>query len=624
MNRRSTTRCKVGDLRPSQVIYTFGVGSVVDLPGISAMVMGLDDWDAAHIAEIGEERLLRAVREALGEQVERLCSPPLVMDDGTGPISPLDPAALIGIPVAAFPRWMRCPYCSLLAPLGSGLFQLKVDPYRPDRTRYVHTNCKKAGLPPMVVPSRFLVACKHGHLDDFPWVDYVHHGASDCEAPVIRIREIGVSGEAADIYVSCDTCKRPSRPLSDAFGEDAPKVLPRCNGRRPHLRDYSEEGCTEGLRTIALGASNSWFPLTLTALSIPQASNKLAQLVDEQWTTLEKAVTREVLAAFRAIGQLRPFAAYSDDALWDAVEAKRSGGPQDESGDAAELKAPEWQVFARPDPARNSRDFRLTPVSVPPGFESQLSQVVLVERLREVRALLGFTRLESPGDFGDQPEVPEEQRAPLSRRAPRWVPAAEVRGEGIFLEFREEAVESWCAELAKKNGEFFEAHRQWRSARRLPDPNQGYPGVRYLLLHTLSHALMRQLCLESGYGAASIRERIYSRDPQQEYGPMAGVLLYTAAPDSEGTLGGLVRLGSPDVLGRHLEQALEQLRICTGDPLCAEHHPLRDGISLHAAACHACLFAPETSCERGNKYLDRSVVVRTLASGITPFFREER
>jgi hypothetical protein len=101
---------------------------------------------------------------------------------------------------------------------------------------------------------------------------------------------------------------------------------------------------------------------------------------------------------------------------------------------------------------------------------------------------------------------------------------------------------------------------------------------------------------------------------------MAGILLYTAAPDSEGTLGGLVSLGEPKTLGRHLDQALESMRLCASDPLCAEHHPLRDGLTLHGAACHACLFLPETSCERGNKYLDRSVLVETVESDTLAFF----
>ena len=140
------------------------------------------------------------------------------------------------------------------------------------------------------------------------------------------------------------------------------------------------------------------------------------------------------------------------------------------------------------------------------------------------------------------------------------------------------------------------------------------------VLERFAHALMRQLSLECGYTTASLRERIYSRPPGEDAEPMAGVLIYTAAADSEGTLGGLVSLGVPQLLSRHLEQALEGMRLCASDPLCAEHHPYRDGLTLHGAACHACLFAPETSCERGNKYLDRSVLVPTVERDDVAFF----
>jgi hypothetical protein len=136
--------------------------------------------------------------------------------------------------------------------------------------------------------------------------------------------------------------------------------------------------------------------------------------------------------------------------------------------------------------------------------------------------------------------------------------------------------------------------------------------MRYVLLHSLAHGLMRQLTLQCGYTAASVRERIYSRGPSEDHEPMAGVLIYTAASDSEGTLGGLVSLGESKVLTTHLAQALEGIGLCASDPLCAEHSPSRDALTLHGAACHACLFAPETSCERGNKYLDRSVLVPTV------------
>jgi hypothetical protein len=216
-------------------------------------------------------------------------------------------------------------------------------------------------------------------------------------------------------------------------------------------------------------------------------------------------------------------------------------------------------------------------------------------------------------------ELPEEKRAPLSRTDPVWVPTCQVRGEGIFIQFSEAAIESWVQRLADLDQEFREAHRQWRTIRKL-DPDAGYPTLRYVLLHSLAHALIRQLSLECGYTTASIRERIYSRPPGGDQQPMAGLLIYTAAPDSEGTLGGLVSLGEPQSLERHLDQALEAIRLCASDPLCAEHHPYRDGLTLHGAACHACLHAPETSCERGNKYLDRSVLVSTVEPKHVAFF----
>ena len=137
------------------------------------------------------------------------------------------------------------------------------------------------------------------------------------------------------------------------------------------------------------------------------------------------------------------------------------------------------------------------------------------------------------------------------------------------------------------------------------------------MLHTLSHLLIRELALECGYNAASIRERIYADAEGQE--PQAGILIYTAAADSDGTLGGLVDLGKPENLGRLLKQALSRAGICASDPLCSEHEPEKDR-SLHAAACHACSFVSETSCEFGNRYIDRTLLVPTLDVVDAAFF----
>ena len=610
-------RHKVGDLRPSQILFSFGIGSLVDLPNLSVMVMGTDDWDISHMAAISEDRLLAAVKSELGFQVERLCYPPIAPETEWG-WNPFNEGSRVGIPVAPFPRWVRCPQCDLLAPLNLGVFELKVDPFRPDRTRYVHANCNKAkGAAPTVLPVRFLVACEQGHLDDFPWIDYVHRSGR-CASPVLRLREWGVSGSVSEVQVSCDYCGAKER-MRDAFAEGGKSVLPPCKGRRPHLRDYEEKGCTEKLQCILLGASNSWFPITLSALHVPAESEELEQLVEKHWAKLDAAKSPEIVAAFRQIGQLTAFANYTDAEIWAAVQKKR--GAANEAAEApAGLKVAEWEAFSNPDPARNTLDFELRQVESPKGFEKWIQRVVLVERLREVRALIGFTRIDSPGNFNDVEDIPKDHRAIISRNPPLWVPASEVRGEGIFIQFKEAGVEAWCQQVKELEAVFAQAHREWRRARQIENPDAGFGGIRYVFLHSFAHALMRQIALECGYTSASIRERIYSAGPKDDNGPMAGVLLYTGAADSEGTLGGLVSLGEPQTLARLLDQTLEQIRLCASDPLCGEHHPWRDGLSLHGAACHACLFSPETSCEHGNKYLDRTTLVQTFQQGRIPFF----
>jgi hypothetical protein len=617
MSASTSERRKIGEIRPSQLLYTYGVGAIVELPSLSVMVMGLEDWPIEQgVTEISEPRLLRAVQYDLGQQVAKLLTPPLTSESAGIAWSPFDETSNIGVPVAPFPRWHVCPQCRLLAPLQSGLFELKLDPYRRDRSRYVHRICPKVSKSPTVVPARFLVACEHGHLDDFPWVEFVHRGKSDCRYE-LKLRELGASGEVADIQVECVKCESKRR-LSDAFSDEGRDELSKCRGRWPHLRKFDEEKCDGIQRAILLGASNSWFPITLSVLSIPSTTDKLGQLVELNWAELEECESARDVKLKRKL--LKGLYTYTEDQIWAAVQQKKDSGAKDDS-ESSELREPEWNVFSNPNPDLNGRNFRLRVVDAPRSYNKVLKKVVLAEKLREVRALIGFTRIESPGDYAELGDFPKEQRVPLTRTAPKWVPTSDVRGEGVFLQFSEEAIESWVKRTKKREAEFLEAHMRWRKNRGHKYPEDGFPTMRYVLLHSLAHALIRQFAVECGYTTASIRERIYSQPPEKGVEPMAGILLYTAAPDSEGTLGGLVALGEPKTLGRHLDQALDSMRLCASDPLCAEHYPLKDGLTMHGAACHACLFLPETSCERGNKYLDRSVLVSTVETDDLAFFK---
>jgi hypothetical protein len=376
------------------------------------------------------------------------------------------------------------------------------------------------------------------------------------------------------------------------------------------------------MRAILLGASNIWFPYVLNTISIPDTADKLANLVSEHWGELARVESAEELAFMDKWGKLKAFAEFSLSELWNAIVKRRSGSQVIKITDFSNLILPEWNAFTSPGSQQQTPDFKLRVVPSPVKYRDLFTQVVLVERLREVRALAGFTRIDSPGEMAEGDEEEIQAVSPISRRDPTWIPAIEVRGEGIFIQFREDEILKWLAKSDVKNWEnmFFQAHVEWRKNRMIDNPEANYPGLRYVLLHSFSHALMRQIAMECGYTQASIRERIYSNNPGQSGAPMAGILLYTSAPDSEGTLGGLVSLGEPWNLERHLDAALEACSLCASDPTCAEHMPGYGASTVHAAACHSCMFSPETSCEKGNRYLDRSVLVATVNRDNLAFF----
>lgn len=603
---------RVGEMRPSQLMWAYGPGAVADLPNFSVVTAGLDYWDPSRCTPLKEPRLLAAVRTRLGWQVERLLAPPTIDDESTTAFSE---ESAVGVPVTTFPRWLRCPMCGLLAEVETGLFTFKKSPFRLDRIKWVHEGCPKAKKrAPTAIPSRFIVACDRAHLDDFPWRYYVHRGHSDCMEP-LKFYEVGASLENANLFVECGCGKK--RPMVDAFGPQAEEALPSCRGRHPHLGSYSK--CDEPIRTLLLGASNGWFPETISVLAVPTEGTRLEQLVDEAWDDLKDIPGFESLVWYRKTSGMTSFIDFSDDAIWAAIESKRAREDEPISDDDHDLKVPEWEAFMRGENhGDHLKDFRLSLGKVPTKYGDIIDRVVLVERIREVNALTGFTRISPPEEVVD--ESGKQYRAPISTGPPTFVPASEVRGEGLFVAFKQDVLARWAQEPAVREREdmLLKAHREWRSARHLEPVDKGFPGAVYAVLHSFAHALMREIVLECGYNSASVRERIYA--PRfGEAVNMAGVLVYTAAPDSEGTLGGLVALGEPSELERLITQALTSAELCSSDPLCSEHDPVPDK-SLHGASCHACLFAPETSCERGNRYLDRALLVPTWAEAGTALF----
>ena len=457
-----------------------------------------------------------------------------------------------------------------------------------------------------------MVACAAGHLDDFPWNWWVHNGSGTCSG-LLELHDTGSSGSASDLKVKCLKCGE-IRGLGGAFEKGA---ISRCTGRRPWLSvSHYEKGCEQSVKTILRGASNAYFTVVSSALSIPPWSDPIQQDLAPYRDILTQAKSLEhfrmgIEGQFYDVGDLLD--RYTIEELWKALKAE----PDKEDN----LKDHEYTSFLNPESVMDvGSEFDISAQPVHERYRAHFSQVVAASRLREVRALRAFTRIDSIPDLGERTDVADLniRISPLGLKDVDWLPGIDLRGEGIFLRLAPETLGQWEIQTAVKH----EADRltsqfsEWRKSRDLDA--RPFPGERYVLLHSLAHALIRQLALDCGYSSSALRERIYCSTDDEK---MAGLLIYTASSDSDGSLGGLVDMAAPDRLGPVLMGALHESEFCASDPLCGGGAP-GAAANLNGAACHACLLLAETSCEFGNRLLDRAVLVETLGQRGTAFFED--
>lgn len=606
-----------GTLRRSQVVTAYGPGAMVDLVGDAVLIGGLEHWEGPKMEVISEPRLCASInarrRKAQRAEINTAAafkSAPVGDDQ--------QPSRANGIRAVEFPAWFVCqnPRCRALVHAWNGL-ERKGDHY------VHHCDDRKASI---TVPVRFVAACPRGHIEEFPWIKFVHGGtvpgaepgaARACGNPRLVLDE-GSSGDFSELWVHCRTCG-VRRPMSNAR---APMALPSCRAERPWLgSEGREESCEEDLRLLVRTASDAYFSLVESALSIPPMKElALRAAVDAQWEIL-KVANEALLPAFRAVPAVRDaLEGYSDAEVLATIRARLEGKPLEHGP----VRTAEYRQFlSAPEEipgklAAPTDTFFATRAKRERGLAAEIDRVVLLHKLREVRAQVGFTRLlPTSSDLqGEYQVVPAELGLHTD-----WLPATELRGEGVFLMLDEARVKAWEARPAvrKRAQELRAGYARWsQQVKEAPD----FPGVRFYLLHSLSHLLMTALSLECGYSASAIRERIYCSLPEEETF-MAGVLLATGSAGTEGTLGGLVEQGR--VIGEHLRAAWEMGSLCANDPVCGHHTPRDDktGRDLEGAACHGCLFVAECSCERFNQYLDRGLVVPAIGSDPdVAFFRE--
>lgn len=469
------------------------------------------------------------------------------------------------------------------------------------------------------MPIRFVRACRKGHIGDIDWYTFTHRAVTECRRQ-LWVDERGTSGDLAEIVLRCECGQH--RRLADATLPER-RLLGHCDGNRPWLGRDSKEGCDEPNRLLVRSASNAYFPRVMSVISLPDRNESLEKAVNAVWQHHLQYV--EDLDDLRSEHRKRPpvkgaLEGFSDEEVFQEIQARKGagGGSPMKSVKQAEFEA---LVAAREEVGKDVPDGDFLARALPPAaldkaWKGIVERVVLVHRLREVTAQVGFTRFEA-NTANVQGELELGHRRHPWRRELSWLPAVENRGEGIFLQFRQEAIDRWVkkVEVQARGKQLLAGFEAWQAAH--PHSRREFPGLPYFLLHSLSHLLLTSVALECGYPASSIRERVYATEAGY------GILLYTGSPDAEGTLGGLVEEGRR--IDRHLRSALELGRLCSNDPVCAQHEPPNPHESryLHGAACHGCLLVAETSCEQFNDFLDRALVVPTVADSGAEFFQAE-
>lgn len=625
-----------GDIRRAQLVSPFGVGAMSMLVnGTAVITAGLDHWYPTTKEDQNyEPEEFQAHDWRLEEQlqVSEFRLPPDFRPYFKGNSDSRNTG--LKVPALRFPLVHFCMFCR------------RLETSTPTRTTRMecpdpkHDDWKRR---PRMAQVPFVMACPKGHLADFPFSAWVHKSLHPTCRKALRLRFYG--GGLEGQVVECECGKRRSLQgimqggskdtgetfLSrDLVGGQGNEFL--CKGSAPWLAQDGNGLCGQHVRGALRGAGNVYFPkvessiyLPVEAGAVPAAvkellrSPKVQGILDDFHEEAEETGDGvDPIAMHRKLQRRMPEEVVGDVSVEDFHALYRErfgiGGQAREevsAGDVDLLTAddswrhPEYEQIRQ---TPHDDDLTASDPGVHPGLVNLISRVRSVETLRETRALRGFTRLT------DTPLGLVEGKQMLRRRMldreHDWLPAYVVKGEGIYLELDPEKLHEWEERPeVQARAQLITDHYTVAASNRGLMLRDVRP--RFVMMHTLAHLMINELVFACGYSSASLRERLYVSDkPGKE---MSGLLIYTAAGDSEGTMGGLVRMSSPNNLHKVLQSSISDATWCYTDPVCmdsGEHGQGTDSCNL--AACHGCTLVPETSCEEFNRFLDRGLVVGTF------------
>lgn len=583
----------------------FGIGSIIDFPNESLMMAGLDAWEDMKKFRIYDQRLANWL------SIDYFQVPPSKSSKFTKDSDQNHDSYL---PYVRFPLWYYCPYCRSMkkADWNDSSIPRCDSKYKANPNSRSCSSLKGKNRRRMI-PIRFIIACENGHIDDFPWIEWAHSIPGQsldkteiCENPNLRFISTGSPG-LEGLKVQCISCHK-SRSLYGSAGQGALIGL-KCKGNRPWLGPEGREKCIPEKEPIMLqrGATNLYFPDVATSILIPpfSGSNYRREIDDpEVWNKIVSWINEgkcidDFLDVFLLNKNL-------DKNRMKAIIKEKISTDIGKTEDEEDYRYKEY--IALQESAEDIEDDFHTVKQDMKNYKRWISDffesIVLVEKMSVTHSLTGFSRIFPPS-------YDKKNVMVLSLKKKNWLPGIRIYGEGFFLKLDQKAIETWIKKNSRKLSSRYLSKSTTLNIKSVKINPEFY------LLHTLAHILIRQTIFECGYGTSALRERIYFSNKENR--KMNGILVYTAAGDCEGTMGGLSQQGSPGYFEDLLENALRKAIWCSNDPLCMESRG--QGISsLNLGACFACTLLPETSCEEGNKLLDRFALTGSLQEPESGFF----
>jgi hypothetical protein len=609
-------------VRRGQVVLQYGVGAMIDFPSQVLMTALPEEWKKCET--IHDERLEKLLH------VKNFITP---SDDG--------------IPFVRFPQWYFCPKCRRFKPLTQwrSEFFNKYSRTKADSDPYMLKRLICSDDYQELVPARIVVVCEHGHIDDFPWVKWVHRknrfGEKEvCASPELLFKTgSSASSGLEGVEVECKSCGAKAT-LEGAFSKTVFEELTstskkdidfHCSGFHPWK--HERQICSLFPRTMQRGAASVYFPRSVSSLVIPPYSSYLNVKIEEaeEYGKLCTVIDEDI-EEYNSDEEKNEFILKKIDKHLDKIsnEIHEDKLPvkeiikrklliqQEDVNENVELdyKAEEYKALTGKISISNFEldEFQREAVDVDlykiPGIKS----IALIHKVKEVTALIGYSRIQPTNAMNES----DEYFVSIKKPETDYYPAVSSKGEGIFIEFDKELLNKFFSAVQVFGDRSTLLNKKYKESFYGKNSSLNVDSV-FLFIHTIAHLLIKELSFNCGYPTASIRERLYYGNAEGE--DMCGIFLYTTGGDSEGTLGGLVRQGRSDCLTNLFKKALKSAKFCANDPVCSFSNG--QGMeALNYAACHTCTLLPETCCEYANVLLDRTVLVGSMDESLKGFYSD--